>query len=52
MRYVVSRGVDKTSKEYYYCHKDGFPYIPVFGSIGSKTHANKICREMNRSVGK
>ena len=36
----------------YYCHKRGFPYIPVFGSIGDKHKADKVCKIMNESVGK
>lgn len=36
----------------YYCHKRGFPYIPVFGSIGDKRKADKVCKIMNESVGK
>jgi hypothetical protein len=51
MKYVVSKGIGKSGKEFYYCHKDGFSYIPVFGSIGSKSQANKICKEMNKSIG-
>ena len=31
----------------YYVHMDGFPNIPVFGSIGTKAKANKICRQYN-----
>lgn len=31
----------------YYVHMDGFPNIPVFGSIGCKSKANKICRQYN-----
>ena len=45
--YVVSKGVDKTGKVFYYCHKKGYEYIPVFGSIGSKEKARDICKLMN-----
>ena len=31
----------------WYCHMKGFNYIPVFGSIGTKQHAEKVCRNMN-----
>ena len=31
----------------YYVHMDGFPDVPVFGSIGPKAKANKICRQYN-----
>ena len=46
--YTVSRGIDKHGKEYYYCHKRGFDYIPVFGSIGDKNKARDICKLMNK----
>ena len=42
--YVISYD---SSGGFWYCHKRGFPYIPVFGSIGSKSKATKICRIMN-----
>lgn len=48
--YVVSEL--KEQKGAYYCHKRGYPYIPVFGSIGDKHKADKVCRMMNESVGK
>lgn len=32
---------------FWYCHKKGFDYIPVFGSIGTKKQAQEICRLMN-----
>ena len=31
----------------WYCHKRGFPYVPVLGSIGDKAKAQKVCRLMN-----
>ena len=31
----------------WYVHMKGFPYIPVWGSIGTKQHAEKICRQYN-----
>lgn len=48
--YVVSEL--KEQKGAYYCHKRGYPYIPVFGSIGDKRKAEKVCKMMNESVGK
>ena len=35
----------------WYCHMRGYPYVPVFGSIGDKRKAKKICDMYNRSVG-
>ena len=46
--YVVSR--DKSGA--WYCHMRGYPYVPVFGSIGDKKKADNICKTMNESVGK
>ena len=46
--YVVSKD-DKSGA--YYCHMRGYPYIPVFGSIGDKKKAKKMCDMYNRSVG-
>lgn len=46
--YVVSK--DRESGAYY-CHMRNYSYIPVFGSIGDKKKANKICKMMNRSAG-
>lgn len=43
--YVVSQ--DSKNKEVYYCHKRGFEYIPVFGSIGDKEKAKAICKLVN-----
>lgn len=36
----------------WYCHMRGYPYIPVFGSIGSKQKAKAVCDMYNRSMGK
>ena len=41
------RGADNTQKPMWYCHRKGFPYIPVFGSIGTKQHAAAVCRTYN-----
>lgn len=35
--------------ELWYCHKEGYSYIPVWGSIGTKKEAEKVCREYNLS---
>lgn len=43
--YVVAQ--DKKQKDIYYCHKRGYDYIPVFGSIGDKEKAKDICKLMN-----
>ena len=45
--YIVSKARDKNGKEFYLCHKRGFDYIPVFGSIGDKRKAKDICKLMN-----
>ena len=49
--YVVSQTYDDEGKEVFYCHMKGYSYIPVFGSIGDKSKANRVCKTMNRSVG-
>ena len=46
--YVISQD-EKTGL--WYCHKRGFAYIPVFGSVGDKTKAKKVCDIYNRSEG-
>ena len=46
--YIISQ--DKKTGDWY-CHHRRFPNIPVFGSIGDKQKANKICKDMNRSKG-
>lgn len=46
--YIVTQ--DKSGN--WYCCKRGFAYIPVFGSIGDKRKAQKVCDMMNKSVGK
>ena len=33
--------------ELWYCHMNGFPYIPVGGSIGIKEEAAAVCKIMN-----
>lgn len=48
--YVVSEKTEGGNR-FFYCHQRGYPYIPVFGSIGDKKRANKVCHMMNQSVG-
>lgn len=45
LKYVISQ--DKKS-EVLYCHMQGYPNIPVFGSVGDKKQALKIMRERNK----
>ena len=45
--YVISQ--DKSGA--WYCHKRGYAFIPVLGSIGDKAKAQAVCRTMNRSYG-
>lgn len=37
---------------FFYCHRRGYPNIPVFGSIGDRKKAESVCKIMNRSVGR
>lgn len=45
--YIISQ--DKKSGAWY-CHKQGYIKIPVFGSIGDKSKARAVCRMMNRDL--
>ena len=47
--YVISHDA---KGNFWYCHKRGYAYIPVFGSIGDKNKAQRVCDMMNRSIGK
>lgn len=47
MKYKVSQ--TKTAG-LWYCHMEGFPYIPVFGSIGSKKKAMLVCKQKNACI--
>ena len=52
MKYVVSEVPEKNKepgapKRLWYCHMEGFPNIPVFGSIGTKKHAKSVCKKYN-----
>ena len=38
--------------DFWYCHKRGYADAPVFGSIGDKHKAQRLCDMINRSVGK
>ena len=49
--YVVNKDRDMFGKEFYYCHPRNYPNIPVFGSIGDKKTAIKVCKYMNESKG-
>lgn len=44
MKYTISQ--DKKSGAWY-CHMEGYLYIPVFGSIGDKKKALAVMRERN-----
>lgn len=46
-RHVVSKAFDKNGKPFWYCHMKGFPYCPVFGSIGSYQKAKAVCDQYN-----
>lgn len=46
--YVISK--DEKSG-CWYCHMRNYSYIPVFGSIGDKKKAQKVCNMYNRSCG-
>lgn len=48
-KYVISQ--DKQSGAWY-AHMEGYAYIPVFGSIGTKDHAKRIAAMYNKSIGK
>ena len=46
--YIVSKCPENDA---YYCHHRDYAYIPVFGSIGNKRKAQRVCDMMNESVG-
>ena len=31
----------------WYCHMEGYPNVPVFGSVGTKRVAETVCRTRN-----
>ena len=43
MQYTVSK-----DGNVWYCHHKDYPYVPVFGSIGTKQKALKVMRERNK----
>lgn len=45
--YVISQD---TKSGAWYCHMRGYSHIPVFGSIGSKSKAMRVCKMMNDLV--
>lgn len=49
---VPSNMISGNKEPVYYCHARITPNIPVFGSIGDKKTANKICRQMNARCGR
>ena len=44
---VECLGIDARPGKVWYCHRKGFPYCPVFGSIGTKKEAEAVCRTYN-----
>ena len=52
-KYIVSEVptvgpyANRNSEKTYYCHMAGHPDIPVFGSIGDRKKAKKVCDMMN-----
>lgn len=50
MPYVVEKQTDKEGNTFWYCHRRGFPNVPVFGSIGSYQKAKSVCDTYNESV--
>lgn len=53
--YIIEKVPDKYADpraihdgvEQWYCHMKDYPYIPVFGSIGTKAQAAAECRIRN-----
>lgn len=44
MKYVISQD---TKGGFWYCHMEGYPHIPVFGSIGDRKTAIAYRNMMN-----
>jgi hypothetical protein len=42
--------VSKDEHGNWYAHMRSYPYVPVFGSIGSKARAQRVARLMNETV--
>lgn len=51
VHYTVSSTVADDGKKVWYCHSTATPNIPVFGSIGTKSHAIAVAKVYNRSIG-
>lgn len=51
MKYEKPYVISKHKEGFWYCHQRGYAYIPVFGSIGDKVKAQKVCNMMNKSKG-
>ncbi len=49
--YTVSCTRTDDGKKVWYCHCTETPSIPVFGSIGTKSHAVAVAKTYNRSIG-
>lgn len=49
--YVVSPVVADNGKKVWYCHNIATPNIPVFGSVGTKSHALAVAKIYNCSIG-
>lgn len=49
---VPSNMISSNKEKVYYCYMEGFPNIPVFGSIGDKATAKKVCKYMNANIGR
>lgn len=49
---VPSNKISGNKESVYYVHNRNYPDIPVFGSIGDKAKANKICKMMNANEGR
>lgn len=47
-RYTVSKDV---KSGLWYAHKEGFAYVPVFGSFGTKAHAMRYAKLYNETMG-
>ena len=46
VKYTVSKDAESGL---WYAHQVGYAYIPVFGSFGTKAHAQKVARMMEET---
>ena len=46
--YTISKTKDGL---FFYCHRRGYEFSPVFGSVGDRAKAQKYCDMMNKSKG-